>query len=193
MDTLVFYSFHTHFLLVLALPPLEVELRAPSNGTVGGSLTLECSVTHVPHLIVAPRVELVGPEGTVVANTTGFNVAHTLSPLMASQSGQAYYCQTQLQIEAIDVSRMSQSNTYTLNVLSKSLTSLGCTVCSTNTLPMNFLTSSEVQLSDAMVMVDLESTQLRSLPVSSCATLSSMPFITLTVVHSSPSHDIPWV
>ena len=97
-------------------------------------------------------MELVGPEGTVVANTTGFNVAHTLSPLMASQSGQMYYCQTQLQIEAIDVSRMSQSNTYTLNVLSKSLVSLGCTVCSTNILPMNFLTSSEVQLSDAMVM-----------------------------------------
>ena len=109
-----------NFLLFLALPPLKVELIAPSNGTVGGSLTLECSVTHVPHLIVAPQVELVGPEGTMVANRTGFNVAHTLSPLMASQSGQMYYCQTQLHIEAIDVSRMSQSNTYTLNILSKS-------------------------------------------------------------------------
>ena len=79
-----------------------------------------CSVTTVPHLIVPPHVELIGPEDTVLAATsTSLDISHTLDPVLASYAGDQYVCQTALEIESLDIFLESQSNVYTVNVQSK--------------------------------------------------------------------------
>ena len=110
---------HT-FVTIPVPPPPEVELTATPNVVAGSELILVCSVTTVPHLIVPPRVELVGPGDTVLAATsTALNLSHTLDPVLASYAGHQYVCKAVLEIELLDISLQSQSNAYTLNVQSK--------------------------------------------------------------------------
>ena len=102
-----------------APPPPEVEITAASTAIAGTALTLECSVSVVPHLTTPPHVEMTGPGEVVLASGTGLSLTHTLDPVLASDAGQQYVCKTVLEIESLGVSLESQSAAYTLTVLSK--------------------------------------------------------------------------
>lgn len=102
------------------MPALEVELLAPPVGVAGDSLTIECQVTAVPHLISTPQVRLVGPQDTLLHHQTGYNVSETLGPLTTSDAGQQYVCKAELEIESIDVSQIAESDNYTVTVQSES-------------------------------------------------------------------------
>ena len=112
-----FFSIHTH--TSIALPAPEVNLTAASVVTVGTSVSLECSLSVVPHLIAAPHAELLGPGGFVLASGTNLSLTHTLDPVRASNAGQ-YVCRAALDIESVDVSLTSQSAIHTLTVQSES-------------------------------------------------------------------------
>ena len=101
-----------------ALPPLVVEIVAPASAIAGGSLTVECSVTAVPHLITPPQVRLFGPDGRLLVGETGYSVSETLNPVMTLQAGQQYFCEAELMIEAMNLS-LSHSDTYTVTVEGK--------------------------------------------------------------------------
>ena len=73
----------------------------------------------VPHLIIAPRVELSGPGEEVIASNTGLSLTHTLDFVLASDAGQQYVCNAVLEIESLGVRLMSQSAPYSLTVQSK--------------------------------------------------------------------------
>jgi hypothetical protein len=98
-----------------ALPQPEVEITAPPTVIAGSKLTLECSVTVVPHLTSTPRVELSGPGDVVLATGTNLTLTHTLDPVLVSSAGQQYVCKTELEIESLGVLQTSQS-TYTITV-----------------------------------------------------------------------------
>ena len=78
-------------------------------------------MAHIPSLISPPGLTLVGPEGTVKASADNFSVSITLDSVPISTAGQQYYCQAELEIEAFNISMMSQSENYTIKVASKSL------------------------------------------------------------------------
>jgi hypothetical protein len=110
-------------LTVEDLPPFEVELTAPFNGTAGDEFTVWCSVTDVPHLVTLPRLELIEAgdleaniTDTLLANRTGYRVSETFNPLTTMDAGQQYFCRAQLEIESVDVYLRSQSDPYTVTV-----------------------------------------------------------------------------
>lgn len=94
----------------------EVEITADSIAVVGTSLTLECSVSVVPHFIT-PHVELSGP-GEVLANEKSLSLTHTLDPVLASHGG-PYVCRAVLEIEGWDEPLVSESSVHTLTLQSK--------------------------------------------------------------------------
>ena len=118
---------HSYSNISPALPQPEVEIMAPSTVIAGSKLTLECSVTVVPHLTSTPRVELSGPEDVVLATGTNLTLTHTLDPVLVSSAGQQYVCKTELEIESLGVLQSSQS-TYTITVQSKSIATQHCAI-----------------------------------------------------------------
>lgn len=120
------YNLPSFYIFNLPVPPApEVNITAVSVATVGTALTLECSVSVVPHLITTPRVELSGPGEVVLASDTGLSLTHTLDPVLASNAGQQYICKAVLEIESLGVPLMSQSTPYSLTVQSKSMKKSG--------------------------------------------------------------------
>ena len=109
------------FILPLALPQLEVELIAPFAVIAGNSATLECSVSEIPYLIASPQLQLIGPEGMVLTSEESFSISITLDYVATSQAGDQYYCQAQLEIEAVGISISSCSDNYTVSVRGKSV------------------------------------------------------------------------
>ena len=97
-------------------PAPEVEITADAIAVAGTALTLECSVSVVPHFIT-PRVELSGP-GEVLANESSLSLTHTLDPVLASDAG-LYVCRAVLEIEGWNVPLVSESSVHTLTVQSK--------------------------------------------------------------------------
>jgi hypothetical protein len=108
-------------LTVEALPQLEVELIAPFAVIAGNSATLECSVSEIPYLIASPQLQLIGPEGMVLESEESFSISITLDYVATSQAGDQYYCQAQLEIEAVGISISSRSDNYTVSVRGKSV------------------------------------------------------------------------
>ena len=105
----------------LDLPDYEFDIIGPLNVTAGDFITVDCSVPPVPHLVTPPRLELVGPNNTVLVNTTEYNISETLGPILVSQAGQQYFCRAVQEIESIGFSHTSLStNTYTITVQGKS-------------------------------------------------------------------------
>ena len=71
--------------------------------TVGSGMTMNCSVSVVPHLIASPHVELYGPEEFLLASgDTSFSLNHTLNPVKAWNVG-LYVCKGVLEIRSADV------------------------------------------------------------------------------------------
>ena len=118
---------HSYSNIFPALPQPEVEITAPPTVIAGSKLTLECSVTVVPHLTSTPRVELSGPGDVVLATGTNLTLTHTLDPVLVSSAGQQYVCKTELEIESLGVLQTSQS-TYTITVQSKSIATQHCAI-----------------------------------------------------------------
>ena len=84
--------------------------RVAPNVTAGDSVTVQCEMTAIPHLTVRPTVELLGPEGGVLA-TTNMNlmVDVTLGPLGTSHAGQ-YTCRASVVISSVSVDVSGQSS-----------------------------------------------------------------------------------
>lgn len=82
---------------------------------IGTPLTLECSVSVVPHLIRQPHMELIGPNDVTLASG---NTSYTLDPVKAWHVGK-YMCKAILRIGEANVHMSSQSNTLFLSVQSK--------------------------------------------------------------------------
>ena len=79
-------------------------------------------MTEIPSLIAPPQLQLIGPEGMVLASAENFSISITLDSVATSQAGDQYYCQSQLEIEAVGVSMSSSSDNYTVSVRGKSVT-----------------------------------------------------------------------
>ena len=87
--------------------------------TAGVSHTVQCTVTDVPYLAVAPTVELIGPGDSVLATDMSFTVTYTLYPVMTSHAGQ-YTCKASIMIASVSVDVSGQSSS-TITVQSMSL------------------------------------------------------------------------
>ena len=89
-----------------------------STVTAGGSHTLQCTVTEIPHLAVQLTVELIGPEGSL-ATAVGLLVTHIVDPVKTSDAGQ-YTCRASVIILSASVNVNGQSSS-TLTVQSESV------------------------------------------------------------------------
>ena len=113
---------------VLSLPPLPPALPDPvvmispvnTRVTAGDSLTVQCTMTAIPYLAVQPTVELLGPQGTVLATTNlDLMVGLTLDPVRTSHAGQ-YICRASVVIAPVSVD-VSGENRSSLTVQSESV------------------------------------------------------------------------
>ena len=69
--------------------------------TVGSGMTMNCSVSVVPHLIASPHVELYKPEQLLLASfNTSFSLK--LNPVKAWNAG-LYVCRGVLEIRSADI------------------------------------------------------------------------------------------
>ena len=89
-----------------------------STVTAGGQQALECTVSVVPFLTVAPTLQWVAPGNSEVESGYGPSLTHTLDPVRTSDAGQ-YTCQATVDIASVGVSVSGQSST-TLTVQSES-------------------------------------------------------------------------
>ena len=95
-----------------------------SLATVGSGMTINCSVSVVPHLIASPHVELYGPEQLLLTSgNTSFLLNHTLNPVKSWNAG-LYVCKGVLEIKSADV-HIDFQNFIHLSVQRKSL-NLNC-------------------------------------------------------------------
>ena len=86
-----------------------------STVTAGDKLTVQCTMTAIPYLVVQPTVELLGPEGSVLtASNMSLMVDLILDPVRTSHAGQ-YICRASVVIASVSVDVSGQSNS-TLNV-----------------------------------------------------------------------------
>ena len=90
-----------------------------STVTAGDQQELECIVSVVPFLTVAPTVQWVAPNNSEVASGSGPSLTHTLNPVRTSDAGQ-YTCRATVDIPSVGVSVTGQSST-TLTVQSECL------------------------------------------------------------------------
>ena len=74
-------------------------------------------MTNVSHNNATPFVELLGPKEVVLANSTNFNLTHTLDFVLAVDGG-LYFCKAVLEIEGLDMPLESRSPIHPLNVFS---------------------------------------------------------------------------
>ena len=106
-----------------SLPPAlpdPVVMISPVDTTVtaGAPLTVQCTMTVIPYLAVQPTVELLGPDGSVLATTNmDLMVDLTLDPVRTSDAGQ-YTCRASVVIASVSVNVSGQSSS-TLTVKSE--------------------------------------------------------------------------
>lgn len=91
---------------------------AASKAIVGTALTLECTVSVVPHLITTPHVELIGPGGFVLASSANLSLTHALDAVNTLNAGQ-YVCKAVLEIESVNVLYQTQSTIHPLSLQCK--------------------------------------------------------------------------
>ena len=89
-----------------------------STVTAGGQQALECTVSVVPFLTVAPTLQWVASGNSEVTSGSGTFLTHTLDPVRTSDAGQ-YICRVTVDISSVGVSVSGQSST-TLTVQSES-------------------------------------------------------------------------
>ena len=86
--------------------------------TAGDPLAVQCTMTVIPYLAVQPTVELLGPDGSVLATTNmDLMVDHTLDPVRTSYAGQ-YTCRASVVIASVSVDVSGQRSS-TLTVKSE--------------------------------------------------------------------------
>ena len=111
-----------------SLPPLPPALPDPvvmispvdTTVTAGDPLTVQCTMTVIPYLAVQPTVELLGPDGSVLATTNmDLMVGLTLDPVRTSDAGQ-YTCRASVVIASVSVDVSGQSSS-TITVESESV------------------------------------------------------------------------
>ena len=91
--------------------------------TAGDPLTVQCTMTVIPYLAVQPTVELLGPDGSVLATTImDLMVDLTLDPVRTSYAGQ-YTCRASVVIASVSVN-VSVQNSSILTVKSESVTDI---------------------------------------------------------------------
>jgi hypothetical protein len=108
----------TPLVKVLELPTPEMRLVAADRATAGSEVSLECSVSLVPYLIVPPHVKLFRDEETFIAGEDTYDsLVHTLSCVRTWDAGQ-YVCKGALDIPEIypDIHLEFQSSTHGLFV-----------------------------------------------------------------------------
>ena len=101
-----------------ALPSPQVTTTMDSTVTAGGQQALECTVSVVSFLTVAPTLQWVAPSNSEVASGSGPSLTHTLDQVRTSDAGQ-YTCRATVDIPSVSVSVTGQSST-TLTVQSES-------------------------------------------------------------------------
>ena len=106
-----------------ALPSPQLITTMDSTVTAGGQQALECTVSVVPFLTVAPTLQWVAPSYSEVASGSGPSLTHTLHPVRTSDAGQ-YTCQATVNIPSVGVSVSSQNSTI-LSVQSESVDTVG--------------------------------------------------------------------
>ena len=112
------------FSLTLVIPSPQVTTTMDSTVTAGGQQALECTVSVVPFLTIAPTLQWVAPSNSKVASGSGPSLTHTLDPVRTSDAGQ-YTCRATVDISSVGVSVSSQCST-TLTVQSESPGHSGC-------------------------------------------------------------------
>ena len=107
------------YILSPALPdPVVIISPLDTTVTAGDPLTVQCTMTTIPYLTVQPTVELLGPDGSVLATTNmDLMVDLTLDPVRTSHAGQ-YTCRASVVIASVSVDVSGQSSS-TLTVESE--------------------------------------------------------------------------
>ena len=107
-----------------------VSIISSGDTTAGGSYSLQCSVSVVELLVVAPSVEWLGPSGSAASAedltvdatmvTSGRNTTRSIAfaPLHTSHA-QEYTCRAPVTIDSISIDDLSSSSTEGVSVDSK--------------------------------------------------------------------------
>ena len=117
------YIYGNGIVFQCSLPPAlpnPVVMISPVDTTVtaGDLFTVQCTMTVIPYLAVQPTVELLGPDGSVLATTNmDLMVDLTLNPVRTSDAGQ-YTCRASVVIASVSVDVSGQSSS-TLTVESE--------------------------------------------------------------------------
>ena len=113
-----------------ALKAPEVSITSSGDTTAGGSYSLQCTVSVVELLVVAPSVEWLDPAGhvasaedlTVDATATTAGTSTTRSIMFAplrTFHAQEYTCRAAITIDSISIDDLSSSATEGVSVDSK--------------------------------------------------------------------------
>ena len=73
-----------------------------STVIAGNEYILECSISEIPNLVVAPYLEWLQPGGSVLASGSGIALSSTLYPVKTSDAGQ-YTCRATITLDSVGV------------------------------------------------------------------------------------------
>lgn len=121
-----YQAIHIIFISFSASTDLVVEIMNSSSAIAGTSLTLNCTVTLIQPLRVAPVIVWVGPDGTEIGNGTNTDVTVctpspntrilAFSPLHTDYGGE-YRCRVSVDIAEAGIS-ITNNSAFTIDVLS---------------------------------------------------------------------------
>ena len=101
-----------YFSLTAALPAADVTVTSVPLTLAGGDISLTCTATVIPHLVMNPDLQWQGPEGSVAMDTVQSDLVFTrelvVSSLRTSQAGQ-YSCVATISIPGIPPAQSSNS------------------------------------------------------------------------------------
>ena len=81
-----------------------------STVIAGNEYILECTISEIPNLVVAPHLEWLQPGGSVIASGSGIALSSTLYPVKTSDAGQ-YTCRAKITLDSVEVNVESLNTT----------------------------------------------------------------------------------
>ena len=100
-----------------ALPAPDVSISVSGDSIAGQSYSLQCSASVVHGVVVQPDLEIVGPDGSVLASVgQSVTLTHMFSSLATSNGGQ-YTCTATLNIPEANITNLQGSAVEDIDVV----------------------------------------------------------------------------
>ena len=109
---------HTNIHFFSDLPLPDVSITILENYIAGLNTSLQCSASVANGLVVKPLLELLSPNGTVLASLQNDTLTYLFSPLLLSDEGQ-YSCIATINIPEINITGLQKSSNTNITVVGK--------------------------------------------------------------------------